>query len=158
MSQTTLTWHSTKNYINKRWYIFYVVSKKLNNILGYIHARHYLLVMMLLLDMKTCRTLLCWHLILTLFLWVHSDPIKLGMAMWPSAANEAQGEGLSGGKGWARCFLRSLPSTLAVVWGWIEVMMPFNWGSWNASDTRGTAAPKSALNQVSLSEEYISAV
>lgn len=83
-------------------------------------------------------------------LWVHYVPMKLGVATWPTATNEGQGEGISGRKSWARCFLRSLSSALAVVWGCMEVMMPFNWGSWNAANMRETAALKSILNQVSL--------
>lgn len=50
-------------------------------------------------------------------------------------------------------FLSSFSSTLAVVWGHAEVTIPFISGSWNATSIWRTAALKSVLNQVSLSEE-----
>lgn len=81
--------------------------------------------------------LLCWHLILTPFLWS------------PSGYNEAQGVGISGGKSWVRCLLSSRSSALAAVRECVEAMMPFNW---DATNMRGQ------LSQVSLSEKYVFAV
>lgn len=41
------------------------------------------------------------------------------------------------------------------MWGDAGVIIPFNWGSWDASHIWGAAALKGVLNQVSLSEERI---
>lgn len=55
----------------------------------------------------------------------------------------------------SRVFFSSLPFTLAGVWGDAGVIMPFNWGGWDATHIWRAAALKGVLSQVSLGEEWI---